>query len=133
MPTTTKPVTYEEWLEMPLVDDEVQEVVNGEIVTMPPPKARHADTVESFARSEERRVGKECRYRWWPDHKKKKCKQRLSWKQQRNQHKYNALEAPDDVQEGCLTTIPAPSTHDTSAFKESPYRGAYQDILYCVR
>src|SRR5438132_11657731 len=24
------------------------------------------------ARSEERRVGKECRYRWWPDHKKKK-------------------------------------------------------------
>src|SRR5436309_15431785 len=23
-------------------------------------------------RSEERRVGKECRFRWWPDHEKKK-------------------------------------------------------------
>src|SRR5690349_24487476 len=29
-------------------------------------------TVISPARSEERRVGKECRYRWSPDHKKKK-------------------------------------------------------------
>src|SRR5690242_21754076 len=26
----------------------------------------------NFFRSEERRVGKECRYRWWPEYEKKK-------------------------------------------------------------
>ncbi len=49
MGVTTKLVTYEEWLSMPVVEDVIQEVVNGEIVTMPPPKARHADIVESLA------------------------------------------------------------------------------------
>jgi Uma2 family endonuclease len=49
MATSTKLVTYEEWLNMPVVDDAIEEVVNGEIVTMPPPKARHADVVESLA------------------------------------------------------------------------------------
>src|SRR5438132_9337386 len=47
--TTTKLITYEEWLEMPLVDNKVEEVVNGQIVTMPPPKTRHADIVEALA------------------------------------------------------------------------------------
>src|SRR6266704_5910785 len=35
-----------------------------------------ARSTRSQERSEERRVGKECRARWWPDHsKKKKCSQ----------------------------------------------------------
>src|SRR5207302_6306647 len=29
------------------------------------------DTKRAFGRSEERRVGKECRSRWWPEHEKK--------------------------------------------------------------
>src|SRR5215208_8360782 len=33
-----------------------------------------APAARSAERSEERRVGKECRYRWSPDHKKKKMK-----------------------------------------------------------
>jgi Uma2 family endonuclease len=49
MATTTKLVTYEEWLSMPQVDDAIQEVVNGEIVTMPAPKTLHGDVVESLA------------------------------------------------------------------------------------
>src|SRR5436190_19064704 len=39
------------------------------------PRVRHADLRsggESDGRSEERRVGKECRSRWWPYHEKKK-------------------------------------------------------------
>jgi len=31
MATTTRTVTYEEWLNMPMVDDAIEEVVNGEI------------------------------------------------------------------------------------------------------
>src|SRR5436305_4833277 len=34
--------------------------------------AEHAMDAEYAARSEERRVGKECRSRWWPYHRKKK-------------------------------------------------------------
>lgn len=34
-------VTYEEWLEMPVVQDAVEEVVNGEIRIMPPNKFPH--------------------------------------------------------------------------------------------
>src|SRR5260370_8332859 len=49
MATTTKLITYEEWLTMPEVDDAIEEVVNGEIVTVPPPKAHHGDIVESLA------------------------------------------------------------------------------------
>ena len=48
MAMTTKLITYEEWLNMPEVSDEIEEVVNGEIVTMPPPKTRHADIVDSL-------------------------------------------------------------------------------------
>jgi Uma2 family endonuclease len=49
MATTTKLVTYEEWLTMPQVDNAIQEVVNGEIVTMPAPRALHGDVVEALA------------------------------------------------------------------------------------
>jgi Uma2 family endonuclease len=41
-------VTYEEWLAMPQVEDAVEEVVNGEIRIMPPPKWNHAQIVEAL-------------------------------------------------------------------------------------
>jgi Uma2 family endonuclease len=37
-----KIVTYEEWLHMPVVEDAIEEVVDGEIIVMPPAKLRHA-------------------------------------------------------------------------------------------
>jgi Uma2 family endonuclease len=48
MATTTKLVTYEEWLTMPEVQDAIEEVVNGEIVTIPPPRLPHAFVVENI-------------------------------------------------------------------------------------
>src|SRR5579864_8938165 len=48
MATTTKLVTYEEWLKMPQVEDAIEEVVNGEIVTMPASKLLHSDVVENL-------------------------------------------------------------------------------------
>jgi Uma2 family endonuclease len=44
----TKTVTYEEWLNMPEVQDAIEEVVNGEIRIMPPPKWKHAQIVEAL-------------------------------------------------------------------------------------
>src|SRR5438309_7188787 len=35
-------------------------------------RTRHRRTCSSTVKSEERRVGKECRSRWWPYHRKKK-------------------------------------------------------------
>jgi len=43
MATTPKVLTYEEWLEMPVVQDGIEEVVNGEVRIMPPNKAIHGD------------------------------------------------------------------------------------------
>src|SRR6267378_6695370 len=37
--------------------------------------------------SEERRVGKECRYRWWPYHKKKKKKEKRKKKKKKKKKK----------------------------------------------
>ncbi len=48
MATTSKALTYEEWLRLPEVEG-VEEVVNGEIVKMPPNKIPHAYTVENLA------------------------------------------------------------------------------------
>jgi Uma2 family endonuclease len=48
MATNSKMLTYEEWLRLPEVEG-VEEVVNGEIVKMPPNKIVHAYTVESLA------------------------------------------------------------------------------------
>jgi Uma2 family endonuclease len=48
MATTSKILTYEEWLRLPEVEG-VEEVVNGEIVKMPPNKIVHADIVENLA------------------------------------------------------------------------------------
>src|SRR3974377_34148 len=44
-----KTVTYEEWLRLPEVQDAIEEVVNGEIRIMPPPKSRHGDIVDELA------------------------------------------------------------------------------------
>jgi Uma2 family endonuclease len=49
MATTSKILTYEEWLALPEVEG-VEEVVNGEIVKMPPNKWNHARIVETLAR-----------------------------------------------------------------------------------
>jgi len=49
MGTTTRTVTYEEWLNMPVVEDAIEEVVNGEVRTMPPNKWKHALIVENLS------------------------------------------------------------------------------------
>jgi Uma2 family endonuclease len=56
MATTTKLVTYEEWLTMPEVQDATEEVVNGEIRIMPAPKFEHALIVHALRRALERQV-----------------------------------------------------------------------------
>ena len=43
-----KTVTYEEWLRMPEVGDAIEEVINGEIRIMPPPKWRHSEIVDNL-------------------------------------------------------------------------------------
>jgi Uma2 family endonuclease len=45
----TRTVTYEEWLNMPVVQDEIEEVVNGEIRLMPPNKLTHTFIVDNIA------------------------------------------------------------------------------------
>jgi len=49
MATTTRTVTYEEWLNMPVVEDAIEEVVNGEVRIMPPNKWKHAVIVENLS------------------------------------------------------------------------------------
>ena len=44
----SKTVTYEEWLRLPEVSDEIEEVVNGEIRLMPPPKWNHSEIVSNI-------------------------------------------------------------------------------------
>jgi len=51
MATTTRTATYEEWLNMPVVDDAIEEVVNGEIRIMPPNEWKHTIIVENLARA----------------------------------------------------------------------------------
>jgi Uma2 family endonuclease len=56
MATTTKLVTYEEWLNMPEVQDAIEEVVNGEVRIMPAPKLEHALVVNALRRALDRQV-----------------------------------------------------------------------------
>jgi Uma2 family endonuclease len=44
----SKAVTYEEWLRMPIVTDQIEEVVNGEIRLMPPNGWNHTRIVEKL-------------------------------------------------------------------------------------
>ncbi|HEY7390960.1 MAG TPA: Uma2 family endonuclease [Bryobacteraceae bacterium] len=45
MATLSKTVTYEEWLQMPITQDAIEEVVNGEIRIMPPNKSPHPELI----------------------------------------------------------------------------------------
>jgi len=56
MATTTRTVTYEEWLKMTVVEDAIEEVVNGEVRIMPPNKWKHALIVENLAHALNRQV-----------------------------------------------------------------------------
>jgi Uma2 family endonuclease len=47
----TRTVTYEEWLAMPEVQDAIEEVVNGEIRIMPPPKMNHQWIIRRLERA----------------------------------------------------------------------------------
>lgn len=46
MATVPRILTYEEWLRMPTVEDGREEVVNGEIIFMPPNHYPHAEIVQ---------------------------------------------------------------------------------------
>ena len=48
MATSLKLVTYQEWLRMPETQDAIEEVVNGEIRSMPPNKEPHAEAVDNL-------------------------------------------------------------------------------------
>jgi Uma2 family endonuclease len=59
MATTTRTVSYEEWLNMPVVEDAIEEVVNGEVRAMPPNKWKHALIVQNLARALDRQVNEQ--------------------------------------------------------------------------
>jgi Uma2 family endonuclease len=59
MATTTRTVTYEEWLNMAVVEDAIEEVVNGEVRIMPPNKWKHALIVQNLARALDRQVNEQ--------------------------------------------------------------------------
>ncbi len=44
----TKTVSYDEWLTLPVVEDAIEEVVDGEIRLMPPNKTTHAKIVQAL-------------------------------------------------------------------------------------
>lgn len=48
MATATRTLTYEEWLELPPVEDGTDEVVNGELRFMPPTHYPHAEIVQNL-------------------------------------------------------------------------------------
>ncbi|MEO7142908.1 MAG: Uma2 family endonuclease [Bryobacteraceae bacterium] len=51
MATITKAITYDEWLKLPVLEDAIEEVVDGEVHIMPPNKLVHAVIVENLADS----------------------------------------------------------------------------------
>jgi Uma2 family endonuclease len=46
MATLTRPLSYEEWLQMPPVEDGTDEVINGELRFMPPTHYPHAEIIQ---------------------------------------------------------------------------------------
>lgn len=56
MHTAVKPLSYEEWLLLPVNGDGGEECVNGLIKTMPPPKFDHAWIVKRITRQLERQL-----------------------------------------------------------------------------
>jgi Uma2 family endonuclease len=45
MATLTRPLSYEDWLDMPPAGEGREEVVNGELVAMPPNRYTHAEVI----------------------------------------------------------------------------------------
>jgi Uma2 family endonuclease len=45
MATLTRLLSYEDWLDMPPAGDGREEVVNGELVLMPPNRYTHAEVI----------------------------------------------------------------------------------------
>src|ERR1035438_8978704 len=52
----SKTVTYEEWLTLPIVTDQIEEVVNGEIRLMPPNKWNHTCIIEKLRKVLDRQL-----------------------------------------------------------------------------
>ncbi|MGH9673041.1 MAG: Uma2 family endonuclease, partial [Bryobacteraceae bacterium] len=48
MATLPRTVTYDEWLAMPEIDEGREEVVNGDVQFLPPPKLPHADVISEL-------------------------------------------------------------------------------------
>ncbi|MEO7142909.1 MAG: Uma2 family endonuclease [Bryobacteraceae bacterium] len=48
MAAITKAITYDEWLKLPVVEDAIEEVVDGEVHIMPPNKSIHARVVHKL-------------------------------------------------------------------------------------
>jgi Uma2 family endonuclease len=44
-------VTYEEWLQMPVIDEGIEEVVDGEIILMPPARRTHARIIAKLMKA----------------------------------------------------------------------------------
>ena len=59
MATLPRIVTYEEWLEMPEAGEGREEVVNGEVQVLPPPKLPHAQIIRGLLLSLLRQVDEE--------------------------------------------------------------------------
>jgi Uma2 family endonuclease len=60
MPTLSKTVTYEEWLGMPITEDAIEEVVNGEIRIMPPNKLPQPRIVDALTVAFHRQLDLSC-------------------------------------------------------------------------
>jgi Uma2 family endonuclease len=58
----SRTVSYEEWLQMPIVSDAIEEVVDGEIRIMPPNKWKHASIVRRVRRDLEAQLNEQ---EWW--------------------------------------------------------------------
>jgi Uma2 family endonuclease len=56
MATTPRVITYEEWLDMPVVQDGVDEIVKGEHRLMPPARYAHAEILRRLNRLLDRQV-----------------------------------------------------------------------------
>jgi Uma2 family endonuclease len=56
MATATRILTYEEWLELPPVEDGTDEVVKGELRFMPPTRQPHAEIIRRLTRLLDRQL-----------------------------------------------------------------------------
>jgi Uma2 family endonuclease len=56
MATATHLLTYEEWLQMPVVEDGTDEVVNGVLHFMPPTHYPHAEIIQRLTRAIDRHI-----------------------------------------------------------------------------